>query len=51
MLRSRVLVKMPPGRYTVNAQVEDGSMLTRHVEVSNDYLASYVLRYPATKNN
>jgi hypothetical protein len=42
-----LLVKMHPGHYTVSTKAEGGSTLTRKVTVGDDYLASYVLRYPA----
>jgi len=41
-----LLVKLPPGHYTVSTQTSNGTMLTRHVNVGDDHLASYVLRYP-----
>jgi hypothetical protein len=41
-----LLVKMPPGHYTVSTKTSNGAMLTRHVKVGDDHLASYVLRYP-----
>ncbi|MDR3425343.1 MAG: hypothetical protein P4M13_09800 [Alphaproteobacteria bacterium] len=40
-----LLVKMPPGPYTVEATAENGATLTQHVKVENRHLASYVLRY------
>ena len=42
-----LLVRLPPGHYTVKTKTSNGAMLTRHVKVGDDYLASYVLRYPA----
>lgn len=42
-----LLVKMPAGHYTVSTTTSNGTTLTQHVVVSNDHLASYVLRYPA----
>jgi len=46
-----LLVKMPSGHYTVSTETEGGDKLTRHVSVSRDHLASYVMRYPETQNN
>ena len=40
-----LLVKMPAGNYTVRTKTPSGAMLSRHVKVGDDYLASYVLRY------
>jgi hypothetical protein len=42
-----LLVKLPPGNYTVSAQTSNGDSLTQHVNVGSDHLASYVLRCPA----
>jgi hypothetical protein len=42
-----LLVKMPAGRYAVSTKASGGSVLTQAVDVNNDHLASYVLRYPA----
>lgn len=42
-----LLVKMLPGDYTVSAKTSAGSTLVRHVVVSKDHLATYVLRYSA----
>jgi len=44
-----LLVKMPPGRYTVSTKAPNGSPLKQDVEAGNDHLASYVLRYPAVE--
>ena len=44
-----LLVKMHPGHYTVSTTADGGSTLTRKVTVGEDYLASYVLRYPASE--
>ena len=44
-----LLVKMPMGMYTVETKTMEGAMLTKHIKVGKDYLASYVLRYPAEK--
>jgi hypothetical protein len=41
-----LLVKMPPGSYTVEAKTESGAMITKHVIVGDDHLVSYVMRYP-----
>ena len=41
-----LLVRMPPGRYNVIAKTEDGTTLTRAVQVSARHLSSYVVRYP-----
>lgn len=37
---------MPQTRYTVSTKAACGLALPRHVKVSDDHLASYVLRYP-----
>ena len=44
-----LLVKMPHGHYTVSTTTHSGKTLTRKIKVGDDYLASYVLRYPASK--
>jgi len=41
-----LLVKMPAGHYVVNTTAPHGSTITQHVDVGDDHLASYVLRYP-----
>jgi hypothetical protein len=42
-----LLVRMPPGSYVVETKALRGSLLDRHVNVEDDHLAFYVLRYPA----
>jgi len=44
-----LLVKLPSGYYMVNTKAEGGATLTRKVKVGDDYLASYVLRYPVNE--
>jgi len=44
-----LLVKMPNGEYTVTTKTQSGKTLARKIKVGDDYLASYVLRYPAAQ--
>jgi hypothetical protein len=44
-----LLAKIPPGKYTVTAKASGGSSLNRMIDVGNDHLSSYVLRYPASE--
>jgi hypothetical protein len=41
-----MLVKLPAGRYKLSTKASDGSILAKRVDVADDHLASYVLRYP-----
>ncbi len=40
-----LLVKLPPGRYTISARSSEGELLTRRIDVGDNRLSSYILRY------
>ena len=46
-----LLVKMPPGRYNVQATAAGGSVLAQQVKVRARGLSSYVFRYPASEED
>ncbi len=46
-----LLVKTPPGHYTVVAQDAAGTTLKKYIKVGKTHLSTYVLRYPDITND